>query len=705
MARTKKDIQKDLIRKQAELQIMLSELEDYDTSLERLLKSEAVVKAKESLYDFYIQAWDVFETVPFIGNWHLQALCSHLEAVFRGEIQDLIVAMPPRSSKSSIINVVYPVWCWLHKPEEKFITCAHSESLAVRDSVKARQLIESLWFQENFKNEIKLKAGVNQKSKYENTSNGYRIATSVTGRAVGEGFDCSAPETLIKTSFGPMSILDLYNSDDSIQVLSYNFKSKSTEYLYPKIKAQSTKRNRRLLRLTFEDGSFTDCTEDHKWFTIQDGFVETKNLSLNHTIKYTNTKLKIEKIVDLNNSEPNYKVYTLDMYPNGNYFVIPQGLATENSLLTKNTLIIDDPIKPSESASKVALQTVIDWWSGTMSTRANSSDSKRIVMHQRLAENDLIGHILSESDGGAGWEILNLPMEYEPTTYVTTIGWSDPRTEEGELLWPERIPLSKVNKLKKDLGSFGYSAQYQQRPVAKEGGLIKNDWIKYYNVPFNSFTARDFDIVISSWDLTFSDTGDYTVGQVWGKKGPDKFLVDEVSGKWTFTEQLHQIQELARKWPNTRSVLVEDKANGAAVIDVLRKRISGLIPINPKEIGGGDKEVRLSACALDFEAGNVYVPSHNISVWTKDWVNELTTFPKGKFDDKVDCTSQALNWIAAKVSHSTAVFIDETTEWIDKGYSPNLAKQKALQTKKLEDFSGQFNRGSNSSKTLRDVFD
>jgi predicted phage terminase large subunit-like protein len=340
-----------------------------------------------------------------------------------------------------------------------------------------------------------------------------------------------------------------------------------------------------------------------------------------------------------------------------------------------------------------------------MSTRANDATARRIVMHQRLAENDLIGFILSSTDGGAGWDRLTLPMEYEKTTYKTTIGWEDPRKDEGELLWPERLPLSKVNKLKKDLGSFGYSAQYQQRPVSKEGGLIKKNWIKYYNVPFNSFTVRDFDVLVSSWDLSFSDQGDYTVGEVWGKKGPNKFLVDEVRGKWTFTEQLHQIEKLKEKWPTMRYILVENKANGAAVIDVLKKRLPGLLPIDPKTIGGGDKEVRLSACALEFEAGNVYIPSQNICVWTKDWTEELTTFPKGKFDDRCDSVSQALNWIAAKMSHNTVVAYDPSDEWTRQGYSPTQAKEKASQQKQLKDFTGGFIRNVNTVNTLRKVFD
>lgn len=413
-------------------------------------------------------------------------------------------------SKSSIINIAFPVWCWLQDPSLKFITCAHGESLAVRDAVKSRQLIESPWFKRNWGDKVGLKAGSNQKTKYENNDNGYRIATSISGRAVGEGFDI---------------------------------------------------------------------------------------------------------------------------------------------------LIVDDPHKPKEINSKAAIQEVVEWWTGTMPSRANSPDSRRVVMHQRLAENDLIGYI-RENDADS-WVIISLPMLYEPTDYVSPIGWKDPRTDENEVLWKARFPDYEVKRLRNNLGSFGFAAQYQQRPAAKEGGLIKKSWLKYYGIPFNTHTMGNFDLIIQSWDLAFGDTGDFTVGQVWGKAGPDKYLLDEVKGKWTFTEQLQKIRQLKSVWPQTRVILVENKANGAAVIDSLRRTVPGLIPINPKEIGGGDKEVRLSACALDFEAGNIYLPSHNFAAWVKDYVSELTTFPRSKHDDSVDATSQALNWFASKAGNNIAVIPSE----------------------------------------------
>jgi predicted phage terminase large subunit-like protein len=470
---------------------------------------------------------------------------------------------------SSIINIAFPVWSWIQKPALKFITCAHGDSLAVRDSVKSRQLIESPWFQKNWGKLVALKPGSNQKSKYENTSNGYRIATSISGRAVGEGYDI---------------------------------------------------------------------------------------------------------------------------------------------------LIVDDPHKPKEINSKPAIQAVIEWWTGTMTSRKNSPDSRRVVMHQRLSDEDLIGFI-RENDSES-WEVVSLPMEYEPVKYFTSIGWKDPRQKEGEILWPERFPEYEVKRLKRELGSYGYAAQYQQRPAAKEGGIIKRDWIKHYAVPFNIHTLRNFDMVIQSWDLSFGDTGDYTCGQVWGKKGTDKFLLDQVSGKWVFTNQIQAIRNLRAKWPMTRSVLVEDKANGRAALDVLKKEIPGLIGIEPREIGGGDKTVRLSACSVDFEAGNIYIPSTNLFDWVEKYIHELVSFPKAKYDDAVDATSQALNWFAYKASNVSSMIINENhiRQLLDQSYGnlnnrverPNsnlLSEHKKGETP-IRDFSKPSRSvvNANSVRTLRDLF-
>jgi predicted phage terminase large subunit-like protein len=140
--------------------------------------------------------------------------------------------------------------------------------------------------------------------------------------------------------------------------------------------------------------------------------------------------------------------------------------------------------------------------------------------------------------------------------------------------------------------------------------------------------------------MTFKegDNSDFVVGQVWGKKGGDFYLLDQVRGRWGFTETIEQFKALAAKHPQATRKLVEDKANGPAVIDSLKHHISGIIPVEPD----GSKTARAHAVTALFEAGNVYIPSPEVCPWVREYVAELTQFPSVAHDDQVDATTQAL---------------------------------------------------------------
>lgn len=145
-------------------------------------------EAEGSLYEFLQQAWSIVEPgVEFTPGWHIRIICEHLEALKTGEIRKLLVNIPPRHSKSTIISVIYPVWQWIHNPAEQFLTASYSAVLATRDATKSRRLLLSPWFQERWGEKIILTGDQNSKQRYENTERGYRIATSVGGTATGEG--------------------------------------------------------------------------------------------------------------------------------------------------------------------------------------------------------------------------------------------------------------------------------------------------------------------------------------------------------------------------------------------------------------------------------------------------------------------------------------------------------------------------------------
>lgn len=135
------------------------------------------------------QGWGVIEAGQFLSNWHVDYIGEYVEAAVRFEIRRLIVTIPPRFSKSTIISVFTPPWIWTRHPEHRFITASYSAILSVRDSVRSRRIIGSPWYQRNWGNVFRLSGDQNVKSRYENDKTGFRMATSVGGSVVGEGAD------------------------------------------------------------------------------------------------------------------------------------------------------------------------------------------------------------------------------------------------------------------------------------------------------------------------------------------------------------------------------------------------------------------------------------------------------------------------------------------------------------------------------------
>jgi predicted phage terminase large subunit-like protein len=300
-------------------------------------------------------------------------------------------------------------------------------------------------------------------------------------------------------------------------------------------------------------------------------------------------------------------------------------------------LVVDDPIKAKDADSEAVRTSANTWWDETMSTRGNDPKTvAKVIIMQRLHEDDLTGHVLAKMrEGGEQYEHLCLPAEYEPRTYTSGIGWSDPRTEDGALLWPARFGVTELVTLKKNLGSYGASGQLQQTPVPRGGGMIKRAWWRYYRV-----RPSRFDQVVDSWDMTFKDTtaSDYVSGQKWGRVGADVYLLARVHDRMDFPTAQQAVKTLAALPPIAPAKLVEDKANGSAIIASLRSIVAGLIPVEPM----GSKQARAAAVSPFIEAGNAYLPDPEIAPWIEEFIAECAAFPLGAYDDDVDAMSQAL---------------------------------------------------------------
>jgi predicted phage terminase large subunit-like protein len=495
----------DLIKNEIDLDKLAQELELLELNYKLKTTEEEHIECESDLYAYMYTAWNLFDAAPFKPSWHLEAVCEHVQACLEGEIPDLIVNIPPRCSKSSIVSVAAPTWQWgpRGKPETKFLTMSYGADLSTRDSMRSRWVITSKWYRERWGKVFKLASDANLKTRYENDKLGNRIASSVGGVGTGEGYD---------------------------------------------------------------------------------------------------------------------------------------------------VLIVDDPLNASKSASEAELDNVIDWWKGTISTRANDPETaRRIVIMQRLSERDLVGHI--ESNESDGWTVLKLPMRYEPKVWVSKIGWEDPRKVEGELLSPTRFNEKAVNKIEKQLGPYQAAAQLQQRPTPQGGGIIKDKWFRYFYSP-----QQHYDLIFQSWDLSFDDTknADFVVGGVWGKIKGDRFLFDVVRDRLDVVGQCEAIGRMFSKWPSTRTVLIENKANGPAVIKLLKSRemikklgvqVTGITAVDPKQMGGS-KEERLLKCVSEFSGGNVWFMHPDLLPVITDVEKELTQFPKAVHDDCVDMVSYALNWVS-----------------------------------------------------------
>jgi predicted phage terminase large subunit-like protein len=305
---------------------------------------------------------------------------------------------------------------------------------------------------------------------------------------------------------------------------------------------------------------------------------------------------------------------------------------------TANTFIIDDPVKNmKEASSETFRQHQFDWFMSTARTRlkdaADGTPARILLTMTRWHEDDLAGRLLklAKDDPQADqWTVLSFPAIREDDSND-----EDPR-KIGEPLWPSVFSLEDMGKIKAASRRV-WSSLYQQRPSPEEGTLIKRGWWKYYR---EAPATSAFDQIIQSWDLTFKDgpQTDFVVGQVWGKIGANKYLLDQVRARLTFTETIMAIMTLTAKWPAAHAKLVEEAANGAAMIDTLRNKIPGMIPIRPR----GAKLARAQAVTPSIEAGNVILPDPSIAPWIHDYVEEWAVFPNGAHDDQIDSTSQAL---------------------------------------------------------------
>lgn len=451
-------------------------------------------QAKRSLHYFLRRfAWPaIWPSTPFVDNWHIGAICEHLEAVSRGEIRRLIINMPFRMLKSTIVSQAFPAWDWIDHPSRQFLTAAYAADVAMRDAVDARRVIDSPAYQRAFGDRFRLTTDQNVKTRYENDKRGARTVTATGAAGTGFGGDIR---------------------------------------------------------------------------------------------------------------------------------------------------IVDDPVSALKADSPVALAASIEWWKGTMATRANDAAiGPVVVVHQRLNARDLTGYLLAEEKG---WEHLVLPMRFDPALRKTTsIGFKDPRSVPGELLHPARLPEATVLELEGSIGVYHKNAQLQQNPEPR-GGIIfeRKNWRFYKELPGG---LAGMDEIVISVDCTFKDleSSDYVAIQAWGRKAANEYLLRRMKERLNFSATVLAVRSMNALYPDAIATLIEDKANGSAVIETLNAEIPGVLAIQPE----GGKVPRAYAMQPTQEAGNVWLPDPSVDPDIETFLSEASSFPASPNDDEVDAMTQYINW-------------------------------------------------------------
>lgn len=323
-------------------------------------------------------------------------------------------------------------------------------------------------------------------------------------------------------------------------------------------------------------------------------------------------------------------------------------------------LIIDDP--NNGMAGRAEVEATVEWFGKTWASRLNDQEKgSMIVVGQRLYSNDLTNHVLELG----GWEHVNLPNEFEPLRKCfTSIGWEDPRAEEGQLLCTEIMGKEATAKQKKSLGALDYAAQYQQSPVPASGGHFKREWLRYFREEGDYYTLLRPDeeggpkrvakrsckcFAVNDPAISEKQSADYTVIQIWAvTPETELLLLAQVRAHLDNPQQVRTIEQLHVRWLWI-FLAVETVYYALALYQQLKKKGIPVKEYKPAR----DKVARASVAAVKMQAGDMYFEAG--ADYLHDLETEVLKFPKAPNDDQVDGLSMAsdlvtLGYFAADIT-------------------------------------------------------
>lgn len=570
---------------------MLAQVEDVG-AIRKLVERERCLR---SFAYFVKRAWPMIDPAPLVWGWHLDALCAHLQAVTEGRIKRLIINIPPGHAKSMIVSVLWPAWSWARRPSWQVMTASYDETLATRDAVKTRTLIETPWFRELLTRDPRtgksweLAGDQNVKTYYANTAFGFRMCVTV-GSGTGKRGDALVIDD-------PQNAQKALDDDQRQKVIVWKTETMSSR--------------------------FNDMDD------------------------------AVEVIIQQRLHEEDLAGFLLK---SGGY--VHLCLASE----WEDTTAADWPCRcPSCKAGHT--------WA---KPKPPEQLDRPVVRHEGESEESWARRDRERMQRRKAW-LREAPMR--PF-------WRDPRWgKTGALLFPAKFPREVLEQAKLPrvgMGPNAYAGQHQQRPVPKGGNLIRAEWLArrwhmpgcesglsealipgLVRRPYNPRAKASKRRVIVT-DAAFKDeaTSDFVAIGVFDLVGPDLYLIDLVWDHLSFSATAQTLVDLRKKWSGPAAggvvgaVYIEDRANGTGLLEVLRKKVPGLIPIEPL----GSKYARVSAAADFIQAGNLWLPADHDRMG--DLVIEATRFPKAPHDDAVDMLAYALlillgssgsSWLGAMV--------------------------------------------------------
>ena len=311
--------------------------------------------------------------------------------------------------------------------------------------------------------------------------------------------------------------------------------------------------------------------------------------------------------------------------------LISRGIMSGITGNAADLLIIDDPIKNREEADSPAYREKL-WaeWLNSLKSRL-AAKAKVILIMTPWHEDDLAARILRTE---TNVRLLRLPVEAEAPD---PLGRSP-----GAALCPE---LGKDNQWLTQFraaylkdpsgGQRAWMALYQCRPRVERGNIVRRDWWKFYDTPPDAFGTCCISV-----DAAFKggENNDFVAVTVWGRRDENYYLLDCVNEHLDFIATLAAIRDMRQRYPAARAVLIEDKANGSAVLNVLQREMF-CIPVDPR----GDKRSRVYGASPAIESGHALLPRS--APWLEEYLDQWSAFPSGRHDDMVDSSTQALHWL------------------------------------------------------------